>query len=67
MASRPSFHPVIQACRLHAGAEEETASLARKRKYPQPVGPVPGAGDQWDDWVRQSVAIHRDSKGENVV
>lgn len=46
-----SLRPVIQAFWVHVGAEEETAGLARKGKHPQPVGPVPGAGGQWDDWV----------------
>lgn len=66
----PSCYPVIQACRVHAGAEEEAACLARKRKYPEPVRPVPGTGDQRDDWVShtgKSVVIQKDSKGENVV
>lgn len=51
LSNHTSLHPVIQAFQVHVGAEEETASLARKRKHPRSVRPVPGAGGQRDDRV----------------
>lgn len=46
-----SFLPVIEAFQVHAGAEEESASLARKREHSRPVGSLSGAGGQRDDRV----------------
>lgn len=43
--------PVIEAFQVHAGAEEESASLARKREHSRPVGQLSGAGSQRDDRV----------------
>lgn len=51
LSNHTPLPPVIQAFQVHVGAEEETASLARKGKHPRSVRPVPGAGGQRDDRV----------------
>lgn len=64
-----SVNPGLQAFQVHAGSEEEAAGLARERKHPGNVGPVPSTGGQWHDWVGHNTNTHthqaaRDSSEE---
>lgn len=49
--------PVVQALRIHVGAEEEAAGVAGAREHPRHARPQSGAGGQRDDWVRHTALL----------